>query len=189
MGTSVSLPKSINFPSIPYRAARHLFSSMSARPYSRQVMLRWLRRCSLTMIACVRAAMATASSTLVETSNMRDSNVPNIGCGRTSHQIFLPLSIQFNFTRRFTKFSYALRRGHELATCAMHFDAQLADVFADARAGFDDGLVQLMLDLFRNVRGSRGDELADVRTQLARRGINDLEFFFNADGEAVSHGV
>ena len=85
--------------------------------------------------------------------------------------------------------SCAFRRGDELATCAMHFDAQLADVFADARAGFDDGLVQLMLHLLRDVRGSRGDELADVRTQFARRGINDLEFFFDADGEAVSHGV
>src|SRR6266852_4911877 len=65
-------------------------------------------RCSLTTMACVSAAMATASSTLVETSNMRNSRVPNVGCGRTSHQIFLPLSIQLSFTRRFTKFSYAL---------------------------------------------------------------------------------
>src|SRR2546426_10730257 len=60
------------------------------------------------MIACVSAAIATASSTFVETSNMRNSSVPNIGWGRTSHQIFLPLSMQFSFTRRFTKFSYAL---------------------------------------------------------------------------------
>jgi len=77
----------------------------------------------------------------------------------------------------------------ELAARAVHFDAQLAYVFADARAGFDDGLVQLVLHLFRDVRGSRGDELADVRTQFARRGINNLEFFFDADGKAVSHGV
>src|SRR5271169_6451966 len=61
------------------------------------------------MIAWVSAAMATASSTRVETSNMRNSRVPNVGCGRTSHQIFLPLSIQFSLTRRFTKFSYALQ--------------------------------------------------------------------------------
>src|SRR5207244_3646729 len=61
------------------------------------------------MIACVSAAIATASSTRVETSNMRNSNVPNVGCGRTSHQIFLPLSMQFSLTRRFTKFSYALQ--------------------------------------------------------------------------------
>src|SRR3989442_1887165 len=60
------------------------------------------------MMAWANAAMATASSTLVETSNIRNSSVPNMGCGRTSHQIFLPLSMQFSFTRRFTKFSYAL---------------------------------------------------------------------------------
>src|SRR6201999_1126458 len=59
-------------------------------------------------MACVNAAIATASSTFVVTSHMRNSSVPNVGCGRTSHQIFLPLSIEFNFTSRFTKFSYAL---------------------------------------------------------------------------------
>src|SRR5271167_2652776 len=64
--------------------------------------------CSFTTIACVKAAIDTASSTLVATSNMRNSRVPNAGCGRTSHQIFLPLSMQFSFTSRFTKFSYAL---------------------------------------------------------------------------------
>src|SRR5690242_2039939 len=52
--------------------------------------------------------MATASSTLVQQSNMRNSSVPNAGCGRTSHQIFLPLSMQCSFTSRLTKFSYAL---------------------------------------------------------------------------------
>src|SRR5467141_3280646 len=52
--------------------------------------------------------MATASSTRVETSNKRNSSVPNVGCGRTSHQIFFPLSMQFSFTRRPRKFSYAL---------------------------------------------------------------------------------
>src|ERR1700675_1178774 len=52
--------------------------------------------------------MATASSTFVVTSHMRNSSVPNVGCGRTSHQIFFPLSMQFNLINRFTKFSYAL---------------------------------------------------------------------------------
>src|SRR5215470_1219582 len=59
-------------------------------------------------MACVSAAMAHASSTFVVQSHMRNSSVPNVGCGRTSHQIFLPLSIQFSRTSRFTKFSYAL---------------------------------------------------------------------------------
>jgi hypothetical protein len=71
----------------------------------------------------------------------------------------------------------------------VHLDAKLADGFADARAGFDDGLVQFWLDLLGNVRGSLGDELTDVRAQFARRWIDDLEFFFDADGEAVSHGA
>src|SRR2546428_13947371 len=70
-----------------------------------QLILLSYSRYSLTMMAWANAAMATASSTLVETSNMRNSSVPNVGCGRTSHQIFLPLSMQFSFTRRFMKFS------------------------------------------------------------------------------------
>src|SRR5882724_5648353 len=78
--------------------------------------------------------------------------------------------------------------GDQLAARAMHFNAQLADVLADARAGFDDGLVQFVFHLLCDVRRSRGNQLADVRTQFARRWINDLEFFFDADGEAVSHG-
>src|SRR6267143_5874431 len=53
--------------------------------------------------------MATASSTFVATSHMRNSSVPNVGCGRTSHHIFLPLSIQFSLTSRLRKFSYALQ--------------------------------------------------------------------------------
>src|SRR5467141_3527428 len=92
-------------------------------------------------------------------------------------------------TRRGHLKSGAFGGGDELAARAVHFDAQLAYVFADARAGFDDGLVQLVLHLLRDVRGSRGDELADVRTQFARRGINNLELFFDSDGKTVSHGV
>src|SRR2546421_12818803 len=85
--------------------------------------------------------------------------------------------------------SRAFGSGDQLAARAVHFDAQLAHVLADARAGLHDGLVQLVLHLLRDVRGSGGDELADMRTQFAGRWINDLEFFFDADGEAVSHGV
>ncbi len=50
-------------------------------------------------------------------------------------------------------------------------------------------VMQLVLDLLGNVRRSLGNELADVRAQFARRGVNDLEFFFDADGEAVGHGL
>src|SRR5207302_7434039 len=84
--------------------------------------------------------------------------------------------------------SRAFRGGDEFAARAMHFNAQLADVLADARTRLDDGLMQFVLHLLCDIRRSRGDELADVRTQLARRGINDLELFLDANGKAVSHG-
>src|SRR5713101_8072373 len=49
--------------------------------------------------------------------------------------------------------------------------------------------MHLVLDLFDDVRRSGGDELHYVRTKLTGSGINNLKFFFYADGEAVSHGV
>src|SRR5437867_3854007 len=76
--------------------------------------------------------------------------------------------------------------GDEFPARAVHFNAKLAHVFADARAGLNDGLMQLVFYLLRDVRRSRRDELANVRTQFARRGINDLELFLDADSEAVS---
>src|SRR2546427_6595676 len=79
--------------------------------------------------------------------------------------------------------------GDEFPARAVHFNAKLAHVFADARAGLNDGLMQLVFYLLRDVRRSRRDELANVRTQFARRGINDLELFLDADSEAVSHGL
>src|SRR6267378_4773790 len=83
----------------------------------------------------------------------------------------------------------ALGGSNQFATCAMHFDAQLADVLANFRAGLDDGLMHLVLDLFDDVRRSGGDELHHVRAELAGSGINNLKFFFYAAGEAVSTGV
>src|SRR5215475_12357705 len=67
-------------------------------------------------MACVNAAIAQASSTLVVQSHMRNSNVPNVGCGRTSHQIFFPLSMQLRRTSKFTKFSYALQDSNSSGT-------------------------------------------------------------------------
>src|SRR5215469_14684745 len=75
-------------------------------------MFRVYSRCSLTTIACVSAAIATASSTFVAVSNMRNSSVPYVGCGLTSHQIFFPLSMQFSLIIRFTKLSYALQESN-----------------------------------------------------------------------------
>src|SRR5450432_610321 len=79
--------------------------------------------------------------------------------------------------------------GDQLTAGAVHFDAELADVFADFGAGLDDGLVHLVLDLLDDIGRGGGDELHYMRAQFARRGIDDLEFFFYADGEAVSHEV
>src|SRR6267154_594798 len=85
--------------------------------------------------------------------------------------------------------SGALGGSNQFTTCAMHLDTELADVFANFRAGLDDGLMHLVLDLFDDVRRSGGDELHHVRAELAGSGINNLKFFFYADGEAVSHEV
>jgi hypothetical protein len=79
--------------------------------------------------------------------------------------------------------------GHQLAARAMHFDAQLADIFANFRARFDDGLVHLVLDLLHDVRRSGGDKLHDMRAELAGGGVNNLKLFFYADGKSVSHGL
>ena len=228
--------------------------------------------------------------------------MPNVGCGRTSHQIFLPVSMQFSFTRRLTKFSYALqdsncsgmpvrgkRRktvvrkdfeagvaahpegraggkreevrkeianhihhvdggllvghgdvhvhsedqqgacellqlfddilialaggddlidparkgmsagsgdvqsgavsgGNQFVAGTVHFNAQFVDIFANVGARFDDGLMHFVLDLVGDARGGRGNELHDVRTQRTGGRIDDLEFFFDADSETVSHG-
>src|SRR5580692_10762273 len=83
----------------------------------------------------------------------------------------------------------AFRRCNQFATRPVHFDAQLTDVLADARAGFHDRLVKLIFNLLRDVWRNLGDDVADVRTQLARRRIYNLKFLFDADSKAVSHGV
>ena len=80
--------------------------------------------------------------------------------------------------------SGALCRGHQLAARAVHLDAELADVFADACAGLDDGLVHLMFYLIDDIGRSSGNQLHDVRTQRAGGGVNDLELFFDTDGES-----
>src|SRR5260221_4389476 len=51
-----------------------------------------------------------------------------------------------------------------------------------------DRLVHLMFHLVLDRRRNLVHQLHHVRTQLAGLGINDLEFFLYADGEAVSHG-
>ena len=62
-----------------------------------------------------------------------------------------------------------------------------AHVLADRRADLDDRLVHLALDLVAERRRSRREQLADVRAQLPRGGVDDLELFLDADGEPVGH--
>ena len=76
---------------------------------------------------------------------------------------------------------------NEFAAGAVHVDAEFVNVLADFGADLDDRLVHFAFDLFAEIRGGGGDELADVRTQLACGGIYDLKFFLDADREAVTH--
>src|SRR5215471_17105639 len=77
------------------------------------------------------------------------------------------------------------------ATCrparAVHFDAQFAHILADPRSSLHDRLMHLALHLFQNGRRDLIDDLHHVRTQITRGGVDDLKFFLDADGEAVSH--
>ena len=49
--------------------------------------------------------------------------------------------------------------------------------------------MHLAFYLFRDGRRGGRNQLHDVRTERAGGGVNDLELFFDTDGEAVSHGV
>jgi hypothetical protein len=77
----------------------------------------------------------------------------------------------------------------EIAADADDLGRQLLDVGADLGPDFDDRLVHLALDVVAEHGGARGQQLGDVRTQLPGVGIDDLEFFLDADGERVVHGV
>src|SRR4051812_12491330 len=68
-------------------------------------------RYSFATIAWRIAAMHTASSTRVQTSQMRNSSVGYFQCGRTSHQIFEPSGMQ-PVTMSVSRYSsYALHDG------------------------------------------------------------------------------
>ena len=90
---------------MPPRTARHLFSWMSAGAYFRKPRFRSRSMRSFAQIACMRAARQIASSTRVAASHTRNSIVGYNACGRRSHQIFLPSSMDLVFTRSWTKFS------------------------------------------------------------------------------------
>src|SRR6266480_1421445 len=82
----------------------------------------------------------------------------------------------------------SFRGGNQLAARPVHFDPQLAHVLADLRSCLYDRLMHFMLHLVLNRGGNLVHQLHHVRAQLACRWIDDLEFFLDTDGEAVSHG-
>ena len=55
------------------------------------------------------------------------------------------------------------------------------------RPHLDDRLVQLALHLVAEHRRAGRHQFADVRAQLPRLRVDDLELFLDADGEAVRH--
>jgi hypothetical protein len=77
----------------------------------------------------------------------------------------------------------------ELAAHPQHFALELQHVRANRCAQFDDGLMHFPLDLIAQRQGARGEQLADVRAQCPGRGVDDLEFLFDADGEPMRHAV
>src|ERR1022692_2022973 len=58
-------------------------------------------------VAWISAAIATVSSSRMGMSHTRTSNVSKYGCGRMSHQTFLPLSMQFVLISKLRKVSYS----------------------------------------------------------------------------------
>ncbi len=91
-------------------------------------------------------------------------------------------------TRRRHLQAGSLRRGNQFAARTLHLHTQFADVTADLRPSLHDRLVHLMFHLVLDRRRNLVHQLHHVRTQLAGLGIDNLEFFLYADGEAVSHG-
>src|SRR5947208_15716392 len=83
----------------------------------------------------------------------------------------------------------ALRGVREILAVPNDLLGQLLDAAADLRPDFNDRLVHLALDLIFQRRRARRQQLGDVRPELPRGGIDDLELLLDADGEGVLHGV
>ena len=75
----------------------------------------------------------------------------------------------------------------EFAAGAAHVGVKFGDVVADFRADFDDGLMHLGFDLFAEAGGAGFHQFADVGTEFSRGRVNNLEFFFDTNGEPVTH--
>ena len=75
----------------------------------------------------------------------------------------------------------------EIAPRADDFFRQLLGRRADFGTDLDDRLVHFPLDLIAEGGRARLEQLGDVRAQLPRVGIHDLELFLDADREGVIH--
>jgi hypothetical protein len=58
--------------------------------------------------------------------------------------------------------------------------SRVSGIAANLGADFHSRLVQLGFDLFLQHHFAIGQDLLNVRTQLARLGIDDLQFFLDA---------
>ncbi len=78
------------------------------------------------------------------------------------------------------------READDLGAQPRHLAPRLLHVAADRRADLDDRVVHLALDLGLEQRLALRKHLLDVRLQLVRRGIDDLELFLDPDRERRS---
>ena len=81
----------------------------------------------------------------------------------------------------------ALGTADEFPSSAKDLFAKFGHVVADPRAHFDDRLMQLPFDLLAEGWSAGRQQLGDVRSELPRLRIDDLEFLFDAHREAVCH--
>src|SRR2546425_164749 len=79
------------------------------------------------------------------------------------------------------------RQARDDAAQAGNIRARFLNVLADAGADLNHRLDHLRLDLLAEDHLAFFQEFRDVRTQLARFRINNLEFFFDSQRELVKH--
>jgi hypothetical protein len=80
-----------------------------------------------------------------------------------------------------------LGSARELVPDAEDFVAELRDVLTNPGADLDDRLVELAFDLLPERRRARREKLGNVRAELPRLGIDDLEFLLYPHREPVRH--
>ncbi len=76
--------------------------------------------------------------------------------------------------------------GGELTAQIDHLLTSRSDVAADVGAKLDDRLVHFRFDAFLQEHLSVGQDLLDMRNELAGLRIDDLEFLLDPEGESVA---